>query len=149
MRMLIAVLGCLLIAVFCLSASGQDKDAKDGPPPVSGKPIVLSSGLKIWELKTGTGARAFGGMDLTVSYTGWILKGTRFDSSDDHGGSITFRMGDSQVIKGWDQGLVGMRVGGKRRLEIPPALAYGERGSGKNVPPNATLIFDIELLAVN
>lgn len=147
MRMRIVVLGCLLLAA--LSIVGSDKDKQDGPPPVSGKPIVLSNGLKIWELKTGTGARAIGGMDLTVNYTGWILKGSRFDSSDDHGGPLTFRFGDRKVIRGWDQGLVGMRVGGKRRLEIPPSLAYGERGSGKNVPPNATLVFDIELLAVN
>ena len=147
--MRIVVLGCLLFVALSLLASDKDKNKQEAPPAVPGKPIVLPNGLKIWELKIGTGARAIGGMDLTVNYTGWVLKGARFDSSDDHGGPLTFRLEDRQVIKGWDEGLKGMRVGGKRRLEIPPELAYGERGKGKNVPPNATLVFDIELLAVN
>ena len=140
----------LLVAVLFggLSLTAADKDKKAGPPPVSGTPITRPDGLKIWDVKVGTGARAIGGMDLTVSYTGWLTNGRKFDSSADHDGPFTFRLGSRQVIKGWDEGLVGMRAGGKRRLEIPPALGYGSRGKG-DIPPNATLVFDIELLAVN
>ena len=127
---------------------GQKKDA-DGPPKVEGKPVMLPDGLKLWDIKVGTGDRAIGGMDVTVHYTGWLSNGKKFDSSLDRDEPFTFRLGGRHVIKGWDEGVVGMRVGGKRRLEIPPDLAYGSRGAGRDVPPNSTLIFDIELLKVN
>ena len=134
----------LVLAVAFLF--GQDK--KEGPPPVEGKPTVTADGLKIWDIKVGTGDKAIGGMDVTVHYTGWLTNGTKFDSSVDRGEPFTFRLGGHQVIQGWDQGVVGMKVGGKRRLEIPPTLGYGSRGAGGVIPPNATLIFDIELLKV-
>ncbi|MGH9521588.1 MAG: FKBP-type peptidyl-prolyl cis-trans isomerase, partial [Terriglobales bacterium] len=136
----------MLLAALSLSAG--DKAKKPGPPPVPGTPFTRPDGLKIWEIKTGTGARAIGGMDLTVNYTGWLLNGKKFDSSADNDGPFTFRLGSGHVIKGWEEGLVGMRAGGKRRLQIPPDLAYGMGGKG-DIPPNATLVFDIELLAVN
>ena len=136
------------IVLVAVSLFAGDKGKKAGPPPVPGTPITRPDGLKIWEIKTGTGGRAIGGMDLTVNYTGWLANGKKFDSSADHDGPFTFRLEPGRVIKGWQEGLVGMRAGGRRRLEIPPGLAYGAAGKGE-IPPNSTLIFDIELLAVN
>ena len=130
-----------VVAGLSLFASGQQK--KQGPPPVEGKPTVNADGLKIWEVKQGTGAEAVAGKNATVHYTGWLTDGKMFDSGD-----ITFRLGAGQVIKGWDEGVERMKVGGQRRLEIPPSLGYGSRGAGGVIPPNATLIFDVELLKV-
>ncbi|HVO13331.1 MAG TPA: FKBP-type peptidyl-prolyl cis-trans isomerase [Vicinamibacteria bacterium] len=103
--------------------------------------------LVIQDLVVGTGPVATTGDTLTVNYVGRFTNGTQFDSSYDRGVPYTFQLGAHQVIAGWDQGLVGMRVGGTRRLTIPPALAYGASGSGV-IPPNATLVFDIELLSI-
>ena len=102
-----------------------------------------ASGLIIDELVIGNGAVASTGHNATVHYTGWLTDGKMFDSGD-----ITFRLGAGQVIKGWDEGVERMKVGGQRRLEIPPSLGYGSRGAGGVIPPNATLIFDVELLKV-
>ncbi len=140
-----SVVAALLLSVAFLF--GSQKDKKDGPPKVEGKPFVHPDGLKQWDMKLGTGKVAFGGMDVSVQYTGWLLNGKKFDSSLDRGEPYTFQLGARQVIKGWDEGVAGMKVGGKRRLEIPPDLAYGSRGMGE-IPPNATLIFDIELVNV-
>ncbi len=140
-----------LVAALVLCAAflfGQGKDKKEGPPPVEGKPTVTADGLKIWDVKVGTGEKAIGGMDVTVHYTGWLTNGKQFDSSIGKGDGFTFRLGGHQVIQGWDEGVVGMKVGGKRRLEIPGDLAYGSRGYPGVIPPNATLIFDVELLKV-
>ena len=138
----------LFLITFVLVASlfGQDKDNKEGPPKVEGKPTVTSDGLKYWDVKPGTGETAVPGMDVTVHYTGWLTNGKKFDSSVDRGQPFSFRLGGHQVIKGWDEGVAGMKVGGKRRLEIPPDLGYGSRGAGGVIPPNATLLFDVELL---
>jgi FKBP-type peptidyl-prolyl cis-trans isomerase FkpA len=107
------------------------------------------SELKIDEVQVGTGAAAASGKTVSVHYTGVLMDGTKFDSSLDRGRPIDFVLGTGRVIKGWDQGIDGMLVGGKRKLTIPPELAYGARGTpGGPIPPNATLVFDVELVSV-
>ena len=108
----------------------------------------MDDGLKIGDIVVGTGSEARAGNLITAHYIGTLEDGTKFDSSYDHGGALQFTLGAGQVIAGWDQGLVGMKVGGKRKLTIPPALAYGEAGIPGAIPANATLIFEIELLEV-
>jgi FKBP-type peptidyl-prolyl cis-trans isomerase len=104
--------------------------------------------LQIEELQAGTGAEATTGKTVDVHYTGWLTDGTKFDSSVDRGRPFSFPLGAGRVIKGWDQGVAGMKVGGKRKLTIPPELGYGSRGAGAVIPPGATLVFEVELLAV-
>jgi len=111
------------------------------------------SGLQIEDLQTGTGAVAAFGKDVLVHYSGWLpaadgQAGAKFDSSHDRQEPFGFALGQGSVIAGWEEGLAGMRVGGKRRLIIPPALGYGEFGAGGVIPPNATLLFEVELLDV-
>jgi FKBP-type peptidyl-prolyl cis-trans isomerase FkpA len=100
------------------------------------------------DLVVGTGTAAASGQKVTVHYTGWLTNGTKFDSSKDRGDPFVFPLGKGQVIKGWDQGVQGMKVGGKRKLTIPPEMGYGARGAGGVIPPNATLVFEVELLGV-
>jgi FKBP-type peptidyl-prolyl cis-trans isomerase len=107
------------------------------------------SELIIEDLVAGNGTTATAGMQVTVHYTGWLTDGRKFDSSVDRNDPFQFRLGAGQVIPGWDQGVAGMQIGGKRKLTIPPNLAYGARGAGGVIPPNATLVFEVELLAVN
>ncbi|MES1243567.1 MAG: FKBP-type peptidyl-prolyl cis-trans isomerase [Acidobacteriota bacterium] len=104
--------------------------------------------LKIEDLQTGTGEEAKAGHTVSVHYTGWLENGTKFDSSVDRRQPFQFKLGAGQVIQGWDQGVAGMKVGGKRKLTIPASLGYGARGAGGVIPPNATLIFEVELLGV-
>ena len=104
--------------------------------------------LQLEDLVVGQGAEARGGQTVDVHYTGWLTNGTKFDSSLDRGRPFSFPLGGGRVIKGWDEGVVGMKVGGKRKLTIPPEKAYGERGAGSVIPPGATLVFEVELLAV-
>jgi FKBP-type peptidyl-prolyl cis-trans isomerase len=106
------------------------------------------TGLDIEELAIGEGTEAQSGLWVTVHYTGWLISGIKFDSSVDRGKPFEFPLGRGRVIKGWDLGVAGMRVGGRRRLTISPELAYGSRGAGGVVPPNATLVFEVELLDV-
>ena len=107
-----------------------------------------ASGLAIDEITIGEGAPATSGKRVTVHYTGWLTDGTKFDSSKDRNDPFVFGLGQGQVIRGWDEGVQGMKVGGKRKLTIPPALGYGARGAGGAIPPNATLVFEVELLGV-
>lgn len=107
------------------------------------------SGLKYEELVVGEGPAAKAGDTVQVHYTGWLTDNTKFDSSVDRNQPFDFPLGAGHVIKGWDEGVAGMQVGGKRKLNIPPELGYGARGAGGVIPPNATLIFEVELLAIN
>ncbi|KAF1711816.1 FKBP-type peptidyl-prolyl cis-trans isomerase [Pseudoxanthomonas sacheonensis] len=134
-----------LLALLALSAC-----ADPGPPP--GGSVAE---LQRIDEKTGTGATATAGSDVTVHYTGWLydekakdMRGEKFDSSVDRGEPFTFLLGGGQVIRGWDDGVAGMRVGGKRRLLIPSHYGYGSDGAGGVIPPNASLVFEVELLAV-
>lgn len=108
----------------------------------------MSDGVQIDELALGDGPAARGGQRVSVHYIGWLTDGTKFDSSHDRGQPFGFRLGAGEVILGWDDGIVGMQVGGKRRLTIPPNLAYGRRGMRGVIPPNATLVFEVDLVAV-
>jgi peptidylprolyl isomerase len=114
--------------------------------------ITTPSGLRIIDVKPGTGPVPHAGQTVTVNYTGWLFvdgkKGKKFDSSLDRGEPFSFTLGQGQVIKGWDEGVATMHVGGTRTLIIPPDLGYGESGAGGDIPPGATLIFDVELLGV-
>jgi len=114
----------------------------------SGKLIETPTGLGYVELVEGTGARPKTGDMVSVHYTGWLKSGQKFDSSVDRGEPLAFPIGKGRVIKGWDEGVGTMKVGGKRKLIIPAALGYGDRGAGGVIPPGATLIFEVELLAV-
>jgi FKBP-type peptidyl-prolyl cis-trans isomerase len=119
-----------------------------GPTKVTGEPTKTASGLEYWDIKVGTGATAQTGQHVKVDYTGWLTTGKKFDSSVGTGHPFDFMLGASQVIKGWDEGVVGMKVGGKRQLRIPPDLAYGAAGYPGAIPPNATLIFEVQLVDV-
>jgi len=116
------------------------------------KPVTTSSGLQIIDTKVGTGASPRPNQTAVVHYTGWLYtngaKGQKFDSSVDRGEPFEFPVGQGRVIKGWDEGVATMKIGGKRTLIVPPGLGYGARGAGGAIPPNATLMFDVELLGV-
>lgn len=104
--------------------------------------------LQIEDLEVGAGPEALTGKMVTVHYTGWLISGKKFDSSKDSGAPFTFPLGAGRVIQGWDEGVKGMQVGGRRKLTIPPHMGYGSRGAGGVIPPNATLVFEVELLGV-
>lgn len=114
----------------------------------SNQEVTTPSGLKYVDQTVGTGDVAVAGKNVSVHYTGWLENGKKFDSSVDRGQPFSFPLGAGRVIKGWDEGVQGMKVGGKRKLTIPSDLGYGSRGAGGVIPPNATLIFDVELLGV-
>jgi FKBP-type peptidyl-prolyl cis-trans isomerase len=122
--------------------------AKAPAKPKANKVVTTASGLKYEVLKKGKGATATAGHMVTVHYTGWLTNGTKFDSSVDRGQPFQFNLGAHQVIQGWDEGVAGMKIGEKRKLTIPSSLGYGAQGAGGVIPPNSTLIFDVELLGV-
>jgi FKBP-type peptidyl-prolyl cis-trans isomerase len=147
------IVALLVLTPLSFAQTGTAKKASaapntNAPSKVAGPPTKTASGLEYWELKVGTGASALRGQHVKVNYTGWLTTGKKFDSSFDAGRPFGFALGAGQVIKGWDEGVAGMKVGGKRQLRIPPQLAYRERGYPGVIPPNATLIFDVELLAI-
>ena len=111
--------------------------------------ITTASGLILEDTVLGEGAAAAAGRDIVVHYAGWLADGTQFDSSREKQDPFEFTLGRKEVINGWEEGLSGMKVGGKRRLVIPPALAYGAEGAGDTIPPNETLTFEVELLSVS
>ena len=138
----------LLGALAILAAVTLLAQNTASPTKVAGKAKSTPSGLEYWDIVVGTGATAVAGKPVKVHYTGWLTDGKKFDSSVDRRQPFGFTLGAGEVIKGWDEGVEGMKVGGKRQLRIPPALGYGSRGAGGVIPPNATLIFDVELLDV-
>lgn len=134
--------------LFAMAAdSNQDDASALGGPMSVEKPQITASGLRITDLVVGTGAEASAGQTVVVNYRGTLENGKEFDSSYNRG-PFSFPLGAGRVIKGWDEGVAGMKVGGKRKLVIPPDLGYGSRGAGGIIPPNATLIFEVELLEV-
>jgi peptidylprolyl isomerase len=143
-----ALTGRVLLALVLFAAAA----ATAASAQTQGKTMTTASGLQITDTKVGTGAQPQTGQTCVMHYTGWLYdngtKGAKFDSSLDRGEPFEFAIGQGQVIKGWDEGVATMKVGGKRTLVIPPQLGYGARGAGGVIPPNATLIFDVELLGV-
>lgn len=161
------MLVCVLVLVFAQVGSKQDAIAANvieaTPAPtnltennnlIASKPmsdanvVTTDSGLQYKDLEEGTGETPQRGQTVTVHYTGTLLNGKKFDSSRDRGQPFQFKIGVGQVIKGWDEGVGTMKVGGRRELIIPPELGYGASGAGGVIPPNATLVFDVELLGV-
>jgi len=138
----------LLLTATVLLAQTADKPNTSASTKVTGDAVKTASGLQYWDINIGTGAEAKPGSLVTVHYTGWLTTGKKFDSSADAGKPFNFTIGRGQVIKGWDEGVAGMKVGGKRQLRIPADLAYGEKGYPGVIPANATLIFDVQLLSV-
>lgn len=137
----------LLVMATALVWAQTKAPAGGGPTKVTGEGTKNPSGLQYWDIKPGTGRMAERGNTVKVHYTGWLTTGKKFDSSVG-GQPFKFRIGAHQVIQGWEEGVSGMKVGGKRQLRIPPDLAYGKDGYPGAIPANATLIFDIELLGV-
>ena len=138
------------MAFVALAVAACTHRAPELPPPiprVEGEPRTAFA-LRLIDLAPGTGALAEPRKCFYAHYTGWLTNGTKFDSSKDRRDPFVFSLGKGQVIKGWDQGVQGMKVGGKRKLTIPPEMGYGARGAGGVIPPNATLVFEVELLGV-
>ena len=175
MRGILISLGFMLVCAVVLivaqiTGSGKEAIANQPPRPQSESPVAAAtnttiiaenimseenenvvttdSGLKYVEITQGNGASPTNGQTVTVHYTGTLENGTKFDSSRDRNRPFQFKIGVGQVIQGWDEGVGSMKVGGRRKLIIPPELGYGSRGAGGVIPPNATLIFDVELLSV-
>ena len=135
--------------LFAMAPDSTQADASAlGGPMSADKAQILASGLRVTDIEVGTGPEAVAGQTVVVHYRGTLENGKQFDASYDRGKPFTFPLGRGQVIKGWDEGVQGMKVGGKRKLVIPPELGYGTRGAGGVIPPNATLIFDVELLDI-
>lgn len=135
-----------LLSLLGLTVFTFAEEKKMSSNEAAGQVVTTESGLQYLDLVVGTGRQAKRGDTATVHYIGWLADGKKFDSSVDRKEPFSFRVGAGQVIKGWDEGVGTMKVGGKRKLTIPPQLGYGTRGAGHIIPPNATLTFDVELL---
>jgi peptidylprolyl isomerase len=142
---LLTMLGPSLLPGFAEQDNGHP--GPSGATP-EGREVVTASGLHYVDLRIGQGDEAAAGKIVEVHYLGWLEDGTRFDASRDHDRPFAFRLGAGDALKGWDEGLVGMRVGGRRKLVIPPELGFGRQGVGSVVPPNAVLYYEFELLGV-
>lgn len=134
----------VIFGVACGGSGSTPSKSNSGSNPM----VTTPSGLQIKDLIVGTGERARNGAIAVVHYTGWLEDGTKFDSSLDRGVPFEFPIGQGRVIRGWDEGVATMNVGGKRELIIPPELAYGDRGAGGVIPPGATLRFEVELIEI-
>ena len=141
----LALCGLALSPASPARADDKSKDSKDEKDK---KVITTKSGLKYIDEKVGEGREAKAGDTVSVHYTGTLKDGKKFDSSRDRNEPFEFQLGAGRVIKGWDEGVAGMKVGGKRKLTIPPELGYGKRGAGAVIPPDATLVFEVELLGI-
>jgi FKBP-type peptidyl-prolyl cis-trans isomerase len=138
-----------VLCIMSLLGAFAIAQSPDAPANVSGiKKHSTSTGLEYWDVVVGTGTEARTGKTVSVHYTGWLTNGKKFDSSRDSGRPFNFELGAGRVIKGWDEGVAGMKIGGKRQLRIPAELAYGAKGVPNVIPPNSTLVFDVELLEV-
>jgi FKBP-type peptidyl-prolyl cis-trans isomerase len=151
--MIVLVLMAVLVVARNVSAQSAAKKSTapntNAPTKVTGDGVKTPSGLTYWDLRIGNGETAKEGSRVLVHYTGWLTDGKKFDSSVDAGTPFKFTIGNGEVIKGWEEGIAGMRVGGKRQLRIPPELGYGAQGTPDGpIPPNTTLIFDVKLLGV-
>ncbi|HEY6872657.1 MAG TPA: FKBP-type peptidyl-prolyl cis-trans isomerase [Geobacteraceae bacterium] len=145
------IIALLLVAAVAIPACSQKETAAPQTGgrqvlPAEAKPVTTASGLTYIDLAVGNGPSPTSGKPVKVHYTGWLENGTKFDSSVDHGQPFVFTIGAGQVIPGWDEGVLTMKAGGKRKLIIPARLGYGAAGAGGVIPPNATLIFEVELL---
>ena len=147
----IAIFLALAAALVTAQTAAKKSAAPNtnAPTKVTGEGVRTPSGLVYWDIRVGNGEVAKEGSHVRVHYTGWLTNGKKFDSSVDAGKPFDFTIGNGEVIKGWEEGVAGMRVGGKRQLRIPPALGYGAEGTPDGtIPPNASLIFDVQLLGV-
>jgi len=153
-RLLAGAVVLALTAAVAIAQTAAKKPAAparpntSAPTKVTGDGVKTDSGLQYWEIRVGNGQVAKEGSRVRVHYTGWLTTGKKFDSSVDADRPFDFTIGNAEVIKGWEQGIAGMKVGGKRQLRIPPELGYGAEGYPPDIPPNATLIFDVQLLGV-
>ena len=143
-----AIILLAAVAVAQTAAAKPKTPNTSAPTKVTGDGAKTDSGLQYWEIRVGPGEVAKEGSHVRVHYTGWLTTGKKFDSSVDAGTPFDFTIGNGEVIKGWEEGVTGMKVGGKRQLRIPPGLGYGADGYPPVIPPDATLIFDIKLLGV-
>lgn len=144
----LALTGCNTAAETPAVTTPAETPAAEAPAAQTGTPTADVTELKMEDVKVGTGAEAKPGDTVSVHYTGWLTDGTKFDSSKDAGQPFEFQLGQGMVIKGWDEGVAGMKIGGVRKLTIPADMGYGEQGAGGVIPPGATLVFEVELLGV-
>jgi FKBP-type peptidyl-prolyl cis-trans isomerase FkpA len=159
-RQFVLVLSLLAVLGVAFGCGSSNKPSEPGkavtsgpkgpasPAKVTGQPTTTASGLQYWDTVVGTGTTAIAGNTVKVHYNGYLSTGEKFDSSRDRDQPFSFALATGQVIKGWDEGIQGMKVGGQRQLRVPPDLAYGATGVGNVIPPNAKLVFDVELLQV-